>query len=624
MATPEQLSAALIKADAAGDTAAARALAAELRRVSAAQKAPPPEPFANGSTLQVLNPFGKNFDTGIPLSQGVAQGLAGVGKAFVDTGRGVGQMLGMVDRKDVEASRQLDAPLMATSAGKTGNFLGNLALAVPTVMIPGAATVRGAAAIGAVQGLIQPSASTGETVTNVALGGGLGGGSIMAGRAVAGLAGGAKALAEPFSKTGREKIAGRMIQRFAENPASVARATNAPTVTGALPTLAEQTGDRGLAQLQDALRSVDPQIGNQIGQRLADNNAARVGTLQSLAGDSTQRTAAEAARTAASSDLYRQATGAAYTVDGELAGLLSRPAVKQAMARAQQLAANQGRPFTFGVTPAAPFSGLGIRPPSSTQVTGQGLQDLKMAMDEMLTDPASGFTGAAGNTVKNLRGQIMDWMERANPEFKAARGAYAVASKPINAMDIGEHVARKATSNTSDLAGNPRMQANALLGLLRDEPRLIEQATGRKGLGGSLANILDPDQLAKLNAVAAETDRAAAVATAGNGPGSATAQRMASQNILRQLIGPTGLPASWAESAVANTVLGKPFNLVYGGVAEPKIQQALAEAVLDPVAAQRMLQAGVPPVQGPRNQLLELLLQSARTTPSTLATTRER
>lgn len=549
--------------------------------------------------------------------------MAGFGKAFVDTGRGLGQMVGLVDRKDIEESRKLDAPLMNTTSGKVGNFAGNLALAAPTVAIPGAATIPGAAAIGAIQGLIQPSTSTRETVNNTLLGGGAGAGGVMAGRVINGLYQGGKALIEPFTQAGRDKIAGRMIDRFAQDPSTIAAATSTPTVTGALPTLAEQTGDAGLARLQDSLRAADPQIGNQIGQRLSDNNAARVAALQGLAGDSTQRAAAEAARKAASSDLYQQATRASYTVDKQLDELLSRPVVKQAMERAKTLAANEGRPFAFDVSPYRVSAGAPVAA-DSRQITGQGLQDLKMAMDEMLTDPASGFTGAAGKTVKDLRGKILSWMEQANPEFKAARTSYAEASKPLNAMDIGEQIARKATSNTSDLAGNQRMQANALLGLLRDEPRLIEQATGRKGLGNKLADILTPEQMNKLQSVASEADRAAAVATAGNGPGSATAQRMASQNILRQLIGPTGMPASWAESVLANTVLGKPFNLVYGGVAEPKIQQALAEAVLNPQTAQRMLQAGRGSPQLPRNALTELLMQTGRLAPSTFAASRDR
>lgn len=96
---------------------------------------------------------------------------AGAGKAMVDTGRGLGQMVGLVDRKDVEESRKLDSALMNTTAGKIGNFIGNAAMIAPSSLIPGAATVPGAAAIGAAYGLAQPSTSTKETLANIAIGG---------------------------------------------------------------------------------------------------------------------------------------------------------------------------------------------------------------------------------------------------------------------------------------------------------------------------------------------------------------------------------------------------------------------------------------------------------------------
>lgn len=96
---------------------------------------------------------------------------AGVGKAIVDTGRGLGQMVGLVNRDDVAESRRLDQALMNTTAGKVGNFAGNMALLAPASAIPGAATVPGAALIGAAAGLAQPSTSTGETLTNIGLGG---------------------------------------------------------------------------------------------------------------------------------------------------------------------------------------------------------------------------------------------------------------------------------------------------------------------------------------------------------------------------------------------------------------------------------------------------------------------
>ncbi len=542
----------------------------------------------------------------------VKTALAGAGKAMYDAGRGVGQMLGLVSREEVDANNRIDKGLTDSTAGQVGNVAGNLAMAVPTVLLPGAATLRGAALIGAGMGAAQPVGVEDSRLQNMAIGGAAGAGGVMAGRALMGGAQAAKALVDPFTEAGRAKIAGRVIQRFADNPGVVAGARGQRSITGAVPTLAEETGDAGLARLQDAVRSLDPQINNQIGQRLADNNAARVASLQSLAGDSKTRAAAELARETASKDLYTQATKAAYTVDDTLATLLNRPAVKQAMARAKTLAENQGRNVTFEVKPSNPFKGMGVPDNNSRQITGQALQDLKMAMDEMLTDPASGFTGKAGNTIKNLRGDLLKWMEEANPAFKAARTSYRDASKPLNAMDIGAEIARRATSNTSDLAGNPRMQANALLGMLRDEAGLVERATGRKGLG-LLGDVLEPQQLGLLNTVARETDRAAAVASQGAGPGSATAQRMASQNILKQLVGPTGLPDSWAESAIANTVVGKPLNLIYGGVAEPKIQQALAEALLDPAKARQFLQAAQKQgIKLPDNIATKLAAQAAR------------
>lgn len=538
--------------------------------------------------------------------------LAGVGRGMTELARGAGQRLGMVSQADIDEARRLDAPLMRSGAGSAGDITGKIAAALPAVLIPGANTVAGAAAVGAGQGLLEPTSGDESVLRNMATGAAGGAGGVMAGRVLMGGAQAAKALVEPFTGKGRDQIAGRVLARFAADPAKIAAARGGRSATGAMPTLAEETGDAGLARLQDALRSVDPQINNMIGGRLSENSAARVQSLRSLAGTAAQRDAAIAAREAATRPLYQQATGAAYTVDDVLADLLQRPAVRQAMQRAQTLAENQGRKTTFEVQPGNAFRGVGVADNNRRQITGQALQDLKMAMDEMLSDPASGFTGKAGDTIRNLRGKLVGWMEEANPAYREARTTFAAMSKPINGMDTGEELLKRATAPLRDLEGNPRERANALLSALRDEQGLIRRGTGRKELT-SLDQVFTPDQLNVLRAVAAESDRAAAVAAAGNGPGSATAQRMASQNILRQLVGPTGLPESWAENALANTVIGKPLNMVYSGVAEPRIQQVLAEAALDPAVARRVLQAAQRgDIRLPDNALTRLMLQAGR------------
>lgn len=50
--------------------------------------------------------------------------LQGVGKAFVDTGRGIGQMIGAVSPQDVQEDRRLDTALSNTNAGTLGNLAG--------------------------------------------------------------------------------------------------------------------------------------------------------------------------------------------------------------------------------------------------------------------------------------------------------------------------------------------------------------------------------------------------------------------------------------------------------------------------------------------------------------------
>ena len=78
---------------------------------------------------------------------------AGVGKSIYDTGRGIGQMLGMVSREEVDEARKRDAALMNTGAGMGGNIAGNLAQAV---FLPGGSTVKGATLIGGALGAAQP------------------------------------------------------------------------------------------------------------------------------------------------------------------------------------------------------------------------------------------------------------------------------------------------------------------------------------------------------------------------------------------------------------------------------------------------------------------------------------
>jgi hypothetical protein len=124
---------------------------------------------------------------------------AGAGRQFVGLGRGVAQLganiADAVAPKEGQSrtagayqreadARQLDAPLMGTTAGKVGSFAGSVAAAIPAAFVPGVNSVAGAGVVGAGLGLLQPVASTTERVTNTALGGVAGAGGQKAGQLI--------------------------------------------------------------------------------------------------------------------------------------------------------------------------------------------------------------------------------------------------------------------------------------------------------------------------------------------------------------------------------------------------------------------------------------------------------
>ena len=239
MPTLQELERALVNADRAGDTQAAAVLATAVVRARAMQPTKGPDPTEGMSTAD--------------------KALAGVGKAFADIGRGVGQLVPvrrngswepLVTRDDIAESRRLDEPLMNTTAGKWGNIGGNVALLAPTAMIPGAATIRGGAMIGAATGALAPSESTGETLGNIGLGALAAPAANLVGRGAAATLSAGRALLDPLTQAGQQRIAANTLRSFATDPAKAAANLRGARelVPGSAPTMAQAADDVGLAQ----------------------------------------------------------------------------------------------------------------------------------------------------------------------------------------------------------------------------------------------------------------------------------------------------------------------------------------------------------------------------------------
>lgn len=599
--TREDIYQAIRNADASGDSASVRTLGAYLKTMDKQSQAPAPAYVPGQATTDAMS-------TGEKIH-------AGVGKAFYDAGNGIKQLLdkpavalenmmpasfqekaakffgtptakasAQATQNDINETKELSKPLMKTKAGLAGNIAGNVALALPAAFIPGANTVAGSSLVGAGMGFVQPVADGDSRLMNTGIGAAAGPLGVLGGRAIAATAKGAKALVEPFYDAGRQAIAGRTLQRFGVEAGDLAGLTGQATTTGAERTMAEQIarpeGAAAAAKLQDAMRAVDPQIGAKFEAREMANNAVRVGTLSEMAGKDGGREFAAQMRENAAKELYGKAFGTKLDYSsltsgerGEMTKLLNMPAVKDAMKAAKTNAANQGLNLD--------------KAPGSVE----GLHMMKLAMDDAIQ--SAGTTAAEVNksqSIKMARDRLVNFIQRMSPDYAEARGTYAAMSKPLNQMDIIDEVLKRGASSTTDLAGNVRLMPNAMANATKDEGRLIAQATGGRGGKTTLADMLEPDQLAKLKAVTGEVDKVGAVARAGNGPGSATAQRLASQNVLRQTLGPTGLPQSWAESTMLNTAM-RPVQFAYNGVAEPKIQQVITELLLDPSKAAAAMQA---------------------------------
>ncbi len=536
-----------------------------------------------------VRPLG--ISTGIQTPVGLDRYLSGVGKMQTDIGQGIGQVVGLQSREDVGNKRALDAELMSTGAGKAGAITGAVATTLPAAFIPGANTVAGSAAIGAGLGFLQPSMSTGETIQNTGLGGAAGGLGVLAMRGLASAYRGGKALLEPLTRGGQERIAARTMEAFAggrqgaqQAAANIQAELGRGTLPGYQPTTAELAGNAGLSQLERTLRN-NPEVLTALSDRGRDNAAAIVGAMDSVAGNDAAMQAAQAARSASAKPLYDAATKATARADGQFGQLMARPSMSTAWQKAQALASEAG-----DVLPAAP------------DMSGKTLHYLKMAMDDLADNPAAnGIAGNAARAVKDTRTAFLGWLEKQIPEYATARQTYAQMSQPINQMQIGQALRDKLVPALNDFGGagstaNGLRPAN-FAQAMRDGDALAARVLDRGS--ARMADVMSPQQMATLNKVGETVARKSASENLGRAIGSNTGQNLASQNVLRQFLGPLGLPESTiqraAESTLLQTVL-RPVQFV-GKLGEERALKRLAQAALDPKVAEELLRIGVPPQQ---------------------------
>ncbi len=579
MATAEEYGAWIVKnADKRGSP--------EFDTVAAAYKA-----ARSASTDEKAAADRARFDPTADMSTG-ERALAGIGSGMTSVLRAVGggslaAKLGLPATE--QEANQIDAPLRNTTAGSVGRVIGQVAPAlIAAPFTP--ATLAGAVGAGALTGAAMTEGDLGDRAAGAA--GGAAGGALgqalpavyRAGKGIV------KGLSEPLTEAGRQRIAGRTIQRFSTDPVALQGASGAPTVTGAVPTLAEATRDPGIATLQRAIGMMDPDAAAALAARGQANNAARLRTLGDIADTGTP---ARATRSAAAKSSYGAAEQAgidpatAEAMRPQIEALLSRPSIKAAQADAKALAAEQG--LNIG---------------DNTNI--QGLQFLKQALDDQigLAKPGSNQLKALTQTARDLNLTL----EQLSPGYTKANAEFARNSIPVNQADVAQRLVDKTTGAIRDFSGNQTLQANKFSSALNDEGKLLKTATGQRQYK-ELEDLMTPAQMNKIVSVRDELETLANLGNAANGAGSQTAKMLSSQNMIRQIAGPIGAPEGLASGAISEALQRVPSFALKSF--DTRIQKEIADALLDPSKALAFLaKAQKSDLRLPAGQL-QMLLQRA-------------
>lgn len=302
-------------------------------------------------------PLGEQANLNGLSDSGWENARAGMGKSFVDTGRGLAQLAAMLAKRVTapasalnaltgnpdpiggSAGRlydklkqsqseedRLSAPLMNSGAGLAGNIAGYAAQFLgPGLAVKGLSAARGSAASPALMESLLPTTYRASAIQGGALGAAqplndqdseskrllnAGLGTLMGGigqaipRVVGGAVRGARSLVDPFLESGQQRIVANALARFGKGGSMVPVESAVP---GVQPTMAEATGNAGLGQLQRALKDADGATLNQFVERQLANNGARVDVLRGVAGTPDDLAAAIAQRDDAANALYGKA-----------------------------------------------------------------------------------------------------------------------------------------------------------------------------------------------------------------------------------------------------------------------------------------------------------------------------
>ena len=396
----------------------------------------------------------------------------------------------------------------------------------------------------------------------------------------------AKALVQPFTESGRKAIVGSTLRhqiRPSDLGDTLNRMSNATElVPGSQPTVGEVAESGGLAAMQRQAQSAYPDV---FTPRKTSQVQARREAIYEVAGDEGKKELFDTARKDAANTLYTQAYKQTLNVNrdpvtgkmlpkadrdaanAEIADLLDKPAIQEAMKVAVKDAKNEG---------------VNIKDPKGSIL---GLDYTKRALDKQIA-------AAEGDNEKRIlmgvKDRLMTFLQKQSPKYAEAVATYAEGSKPINQMEVGEYLKNTLIPAIGEQGGLLNENGAAFTKALRSADT-ARTATGFKG--ATLENVFadNPAHLRSLEAIAQDIARGDNLQKLGFSGGSNTYQNLAMANLSQK----TGLPFGLVDMPV----LGLPTKLIYKNASET-MQRQLAELLTDPQAAAKLIAQAAPAERG--------------------------
>lgn len=493
--------------------------------------------------------------------------------------------------------RKLDAPLNATAAGLTGNIVGTVGqLLGPGLALRGTSaaaaflprTIAGNASQGAAFGAAQPTVNEGERAGNIGIGAALPAAAMSALRAGGAGLSALSRLSPAVTQGQQSRAAADVLNQFAADPAALRAGATSPQtlVPGSVPTLAEASGDVGLAGLQRTLANV-PEFGNALFQRGTQNNRARVSAVEGAFGG-----ADDAAATAV------------RTTRDQAARRTLRPIERVPLRSIEPVAKGVDRiADRFQANHAVRDAMQAVREELPRIRTVGDAHSVRQFIGQLIGGQVEGKAGAklAKRELMAVQTLLDREMRSAFPEWGTFLREFKGASRQADQIDVGAELlatGRAVRGATNEPVLSPAQFSRAAENL----DRTVQRATGFRR--ATAARTLTPEQQQTVDAVRRDLERFSRAQTDGKAVGSNTVQNAIGGNSFQSAVGPVG--AAMIEPVSGIAVLGlNQMRAKFGA----KVADLVQEAMLDPARAAEIL-ASVP-----TGQRAEVVRAAARLIP---------